>query len=161
MRLSFVSMMLLVGLSGCGVAESEHLVPRDTGGGLEEGRPEEQVVRPLTLGQVRAEEQDSTGLSVLSISGDTLELRFGFGGGCVEHTIGLAWDETFLDSSATRAELVPIHDAHGDRCLAYLTPKRRFDLTPVKQRWLERNQGEHGAIELRFARSQHTVRYEF
>jgi hypothetical protein len=152
MRLSFVSVMLLVGLSGCGVAEPD---------AFEDERREEQVVRPLTLGQVRAEEQDSTGLGELFISGDTLELRFSFGGGCAKHTLGLAWDGTFLDSGATQAELVPIHDAHGDRCLAYLMPRRRFDLTPLKLRWLERNQGEHGAIELRFARTQHTVRYEF
>jgi hypothetical protein len=99
----------------------------------------------------------------LEVQGDTLLARVMHSGGCKEHSYELLWAGGFQKSAAgeVQAELVLAHDANGDSCEALLNRTASFDLGPLKQRWREQNQREHGTVELRFAGSQATVRYEF
>ncbi|HYO53202.1 hypothetical protein [Archangium sp.] len=107
--------------------------------------------------------KDDVAIKSVEVQGDTLVARVMHSGGCKEHTYDLLWNGTFQKSAAgeARAELVLAHDANGDACEALLNRTASFDLGPLKQRWREQHQGEHGAVELRFAGAQATVRYAF
>ncbi|WNG20602.1 hypothetical protein [Cystobacter fuscus] len=144
-----VMAVVLMGLSGCGVE------PPDA-----TGRKPELVVS-LKLEQVPPGARDSISIEGASISRDELVLDISHGGGCGEHMYGLSWDGSFAESNPVQARLILLHDSHGDMCLALLHKKLHVDLTPMKERWREQYRREHGVIELRFADSTATARYEF
>lgn len=118
--------------------------------------------RPLQVTASPAPKDDIV-LKGVELQGDTLVARVMHSGGCKQHTYELLWNGGFQKSAAgeAQAELVLAHDANGDSCEALLNRTASFDLGPLKQRWRERNPGEHGAVELRFAGSQVTGRYTF
>ena len=71
-------------------------------------------------------------LQVVRVSGDTLFVEVGHGGGCREHTYALFMSPAaFLESAPVQANLFLRHNAHDDPCDAWLQPTLAFDLRPV------------------------------
>jgi len=65
------------------------------------------------------------------MTGDTLTIDVGHGGGCARHDYGLCYEEGLLDTAPETVSLRLLHDAHGDACEAYALPRLHFDLRPV------------------------------
>jgi hypothetical protein len=141
-----VSVVVLMCLSGCGVQPPDR-------------RPEQDV--SLTIEQTPTGARDSVTIEGASISGDELVLDFSHGGGCAQHTFGLSWDGSFAESNPVQARLILLHESYDDMCLALIHKELHVDLTPMKERWREQYRREHGVIQLRFADSTLTARYEF
>lgn len=169
MRKPVWSGLVLCALLGCAGSKSS------TGGGEEPQPPPPSAESPTEAPTATASTpkplqvtaspapKDDLILKGVELQGDTLVVRVMHSGGCKPHTYELLWNGTFQKSAAgdAQAELVLAHDANGDSCEALLNRTASFDLGPLKQRWREQSQGEHGAVELRFTGSQTTSRYTF
>jgi hypothetical protein len=145
---------LLVGALVLGCAGAE---PKGEGAKVEAPASD---VRPVALTQAPTE-KDPLAIDSLTLSGDTLVAEVHHGGGCAEHSYGLEWDGSFMESAPVQVMLVFNHDAHGDRCKALVSASPKFDLTPLKKRWREAYRQEHGVIIIRAKGAEHSVRYEF
>lgn len=69
----------------------------------------------------------------VEMSGDTLRVAVGHGGGCEAHEYVLCWPTQ--DVSASDPPVVALslfHDANGDMCEAYLSEVLEFDLSPLR-----------------------------
>lgn len=72
----------------------------------------------------------------VSISGDTLTVVVGHGGGCTEHLYEICWpDQSFMESEPVQVALEVWHGGERDNCEAYLTETLAFDLSPLKTSW--------------------------
>lgn len=69
------------------------------------------------------------------VKGSTLEVEASHSDGCAEPTYSLAWNGKLQGQQAAPpvAELVLVHDAHGDQCEAMLNVTRSFDLGPLTE----------------------------
>lgn len=79
---------------------------------------------------------DAADIRSASVDGDTLVVNAEHGGGCAAHSYALEYsmDDTpvvgeVVDPVPVRLHLT--HDAHGDRCLAYIHRTLRFNLAPM------------------------------
>lgn len=84
----------------------------------------------------------------VSIKDDVLQVDASFSGGCAEHTVTACWDGLFLESFPVQARISLYHDANGDACEAYLSQTFTYDLTPMKDSYLEGYQATEGTIIL-------------
>lgn len=115
---------------------------------------------PELLSDCSASDGDPIDVTGASISGDTLSVDVGHGGGCEEHTYSLCWpDQLFMESMPVQVNLEVFHDAHGDGCEAYLTSTLDFDLTPLKTAYEDAYQESGGTITIHV--DGQTVDYTF
>ncbi|AKQ64668.1 putative lipoprotein [Myxococcus hansupus] len=108
------------------------------------------------------EQKDSIGIYSMRVEGPVLTLGVSHGGGCAEHTYSLEWDgmlQQGVDGTPV-ANLVLVHDAHGDRCKAMLRARPRFDLSSVSKRFGAQFGKASGAVNL-VIQDQAPVRYVF
>ena len=89
---------------------------------------------------------DDYDLGSAEILGDDLLLTVSYGGGCEAHQFQLCWADTFAESDPVQTGMTLIHDGNGDACEAYATEDLVFDLTPLKDRWMEMYGGNTGTI---------------
>lgn len=95
-----------------------------------------------------SDDGDDKAINSVTLSGDTLTVSASFSGGCAEHTITACWDGSFLESFPVQARIKLIHDANGDSCEAYLTQDFTYDLTPMREAYVDGYQTEEGTILL-------------
>ena len=82
------------------------------------------------------------------IVGDTLTIAVSYGGGCEDHDFTLVASNAFAESHPVQLRGIVAHDAHGDRCRAYLIEDYAFDLTPIKTLYQAAYQQDAGTIVL-------------
>lgn len=92
---------------------------------------------------------DGFELGALSVTGDTLTVEVSYSGGCQPHYFRLCYDPAFLESFPVQAALRLEHDGQGDPCEAYPTETRAFDLTPLRDAYVEAYREEHATVVLR------------
>lgn len=96
----------------------------------------------------------------VSITGDVLTVDVGYGGGCEDHDFVVCWPEpAFMESDPVQARLELYHDAHDDTCDAFLTEARTFDLTPLRDAWIDAYGGPSGTIVVHVG--AFTAEYDF
>ena len=104
---------------------------------------------PIAFSACSAYDSGSADVSALSISGDTLSVEVGYGGGCEHHEFTVCWpDQAFAESEPVQASLALWHEANGDGCEAYITESFDFDLTPMKDAWIAGYGGSTGTMIL-------------
>ena len=91
---------------------------------------------------------DMLTVDAISITKDVLSVQASFGGGCAEHTVTACWDGSFLESFPVQAHISLYHDANGDTCEALLSQTFEFDLTPMRESYVEGYQTTEGTILL-------------
>ena len=91
---------------------------------------------------------DAYKLHVATITDDMLTITVSYGGGCADHDFTLVTSGAFMESDPVQLEVFAAHDAHGDRCRAYLTETYGFDLTPIKTLYQEAYREDAGTIVL-------------
>jgi len=96
-----------------------------------------------------------------AVSGDTLTFTVSHSGGCKQHTYGVCWDGTLLESAPPQARLKILHEDQGDRCEAVVTRDLQIDLTSLKARLQSDFQMQSGTVILRLSSSQPNPRYDF
>ena len=108
------------------------------------------------------EMKDPVGIYAVRVEGNVLSLGVSHGGGCAEHTYSLEWDGTLQQGAdgTPVANLVLVHDAHGDRCKAMLRARPRFDLSALPPRFGAQFGKTSGAVNL-VIQDQAPVRYAF
>lgn len=120
----------------------------------------EPAVLPEEFSDCSAADGDEISVDGASISGDTLSVDVGHGGGCETHEYSICWpDQTFMESEPVQVNLEIYHDANGDMCDAYFTSTLTFDLTPLKTAWQDAYQQESGTITVHV--DGQTVEYTF
>lgn len=78
-------------------------------------------------------EKDAFRIGAVKLSGDTLKITVGFGGGCRAHEFFLFCNASAIyESNPPQVDLYLSHNANGDMCDAYLTETRSFELTSLK-----------------------------
>lgn len=76
-------------------------------------------------------------LEEAAISGDYLEVRVSYGGGCRTHDIqAVAWGG-WMESFPVQVKVFLSHDDRNDPCDAWITRDIRFDLVPLKRAYEE------------------------
>ena len=100
------------------------------------GGTEEQ---PANFSDCRADEGDGLEFEEGSyIEGDELFLTVGYGGGCEEHEFTLCWpSQTFMESAPVQVGLEVLHNANNDMCDAYFFDPISFDLTPLREAYVD------------------------
>ena len=98
--------------------------------------PEE---KPVDLADCRADEGDGLEFEEGGyIEGDKLFLNVGYGGGCEEHEFTLCWpSQSFMESNPVQTGLEVLHDANDDMCDAYFFDTIEFDLTPLRDAYVD------------------------
>jgi hypothetical protein len=91
---------------------------------------------------------DMITVDAVSITKDILAVDTGFSGGCAEHEVTACWDGSFLESFPVQAHISLYHNANGDSCEAYLSQTFEFDLTPMRESYVEGYQSTTGTILL-------------
>jgi hypothetical protein len=125
-----------------------------------EGESKEPRVEPLQVVAAPAA-KDPVTVESLTVKGDTLEVSVMHGGGCAEHSYALAWSGQLKGQGVgpAQAELVLVHDGHGDMCKALVRATPSFDLRPLVERWRAQGRGASGKVELRLG--EQSVVYGF
>lgn len=115
---------------------------------------------PDAFSECATDDGDPITVDAVRVVGDTLEVDVGHGGGCEEHTYQICWpDQSFMESDPVQVDLEVYHDAHGDGCEAYLQSTLEFDLTPLKESYLDGYQATSGEIVIHL--DGETVTYTF
>ena len=94
-------------------------------------------------------EIETRGDDAPAIRDNTLTITMSYSGGCEDHDFTLVAADAFMESYPVQLAVSVAHDAHGDRCRAYLTETYGFNLTPVKTLYQEAYQEDAGTIVLR------------
>lgn len=81
-----------------------------------------------------------------SIAGDTLMVAVQHGGGCVTHGYGTCWDGSFAESDPVQAWLQLSHEDNDDPCDAIVMQELVFDLTPMRDAWIDAYMQASGTI---------------
>jgi hypothetical protein len=97
------------------------------------------------------EPADPISVTDASIDGDTLLLAVSHGGGCVVHGYGSCWDGLFAESDPVQAWLLLNHEDNDDACDAIVMEDLTFDLTPMREAWVDAYQQPSGTITLHVA----------
>ena len=89
----------------------------------------------VTFGSTADLQSDPFALNSASVTGNVLTISVSYSGGCRSHEFVLTVAESFQESSPVQLPMVLTHEDNDDPCEAYPTEQRRFDLTPVKERY--------------------------
>lgn len=81
-----------------------------------------------------------------SIAGDTLMVAVQHGGGCVAHGYGTCWDGSFAESDPVQTSLWLSHEDNDDPCDAIVMQDLVFDLTPMRDAWIDAYMQPSGTI---------------
>ena len=100
------------------------------------------------FGSTADRQSDPFALNSAEISGDILTVSVSFSGGCRNHVFVLTAARFFLESSPVQLPMVLTHEDHDDPCEAYPTENRRFDLTPIKERYRTAYGQDSGMVRL-------------
>lgn len=79
-----------------------------------------------------------------AIVGDELHVGVEYSGGCEEHLVGSCWDESFAESEPVQAFVTITHESNDDPCEAIESQMLDFDLTPLRDEWLDAYGGGMG-----------------
>ncbi len=79
----------------------------------------------------KQQKNDSYQIENVSIDGNILKINVSYGGGCGEHTFSLFWDKMVAKSLPGQSTLYLIHNAHEERCEAFLHNSLKFDLSTL------------------------------
>ena len=90
---------------------------------------------PVAFGSTADLQSDPFALNSASVTGTVLTISVSYSGGCRNHEFDLTAAESFQESSPVQLPMVLTHEDNDDPCEAYPTEQRRFDLTPVKERY--------------------------
>ena len=90
---------------------------------------------PVAFGSTADLQSDPFALNSASVTGNVLTVSVSYSGGCRSHEFVLTAAESFQESSPVQLPVVLTHEDNDDPCEAYPTEQRRFDLTPVKERY--------------------------
>ncbi|MDP2208598.1 MAG: hypothetical protein Q8K98_07465 [Bacteroidota bacterium] len=71
------------------------------------------------------------------ISGDTLILVVSYSGGCREHEFKLFGSYSIIKTNPPQAEIYLSHNSNADMCEAWITENVKFDLSPLKNYYLQ------------------------
>ncbi len=71
------------------------------------------------------------------ISGDTLILVVSYSGGCREHEFKLFGSRSIIKTNPPQAEIYLSHNSNADPCEAWITQQLKFDLSPLKNYYLQ------------------------
>lgn len=102
----------------------------------------------VVFGSTADRQSDPFALNSAEISGNTLTISVSFSGGCRNHVFVLTAARFFLESSPVQLPMVLTHEDHDDPCEAYPTENRRFDLTPIKERYRMAYGQDSGSVRL-------------
>ena len=109
--------------------------------------PEEQIILANAT-QPDDWQQDPYSILEARVEGDVLRLKISYGG-CAEHETRLVAYSYFMESIPVQAGLLLAHDVLDETCLALRVVDLRFDLSPLKQDFLQSYAGSPGVIMLR------------
>ena len=97
-----------------------------------------------------------------SISNNVLNLKVKFSGGCSAHDFSIIGVTPFMESNPVQIKVVFGHDDNDDPCDSIISSEIKFDLTPLKQEYIQSYPGSiDGEIWLNFNGQSQSVLYEF
>jgi hypothetical protein len=67
----------------------------------------------------------------MSLEADILKVSVSYGGGCEEHTFIACWDGSTTMTQPSTLTLALHHDAHGDKCDAFVTRDLFIDVSTL------------------------------
>jgi hypothetical protein len=73
------------------------------------------------------------------LDASTLTIAISYEGGCESHGFDLVWDGSLSTAAPPQANVVLSHDSVGDTCDELVTDSFRFDLTPIRDTYQERD----------------------
>lgn len=103
---------------------------------------------PVVFGSTADRPSDPFDLNSAEVAGNILTVNVSFGGGCRNHVFVLTAADVFLESFPVQLPMVLTHDDNDDPCEAYPTENRRFDLTPIKERYGTAYGKDTGSVRL-------------
>lgn len=84
------------------------------------------------------------------IDGDSLRIRFGYGGGCLTHHFAVYMSPSTFEEAVPRiAHIYPVHHDHGDGCEAYILDWVSVGLQGMRQAYEASYPGDPGPVILR------------
>lgn len=87
-------------------------------------------------------------IQTAAVVGDQLLLTVEYSGGCMVHDFGSCWDESFAESEPVQVSLTISHEDNDDPCDSLPVEMLAYDLTPVRNAWIDAYQQLSGTITL-------------
>jgi len=81
---------------------------------------------------------DTYELNSAEITDDTLRISVSYGGGCEEHEFTLIASNAFMESDPVQLNISIVHNANLDPCERWVSESYHFDLTPLKDLYLQK-----------------------
>jgi hypothetical protein len=81
--------------------------------------------------------RDPFSIESILIDGDVMRIKVDYSGGMKEHDFNLIGGENFMESYPVQIIVVLSHDANGDVGEKLITENLIFDLSPLKQTYLQ------------------------
>ncbi len=100
-------------------------------------------------------------ISSAKIVEDKLVLNVTYAGGCKDHNFSIVFSDTFLESYPVQNNVVVTHDNNGDYCKALIQKTFSFDLTPLKNLYIEYYHETTGIIQLNLKYYNEPLIYNF
>ena len=119
--------------AACLAAGCRGSVPVSSSGPTPPAHPEPPA--PVAFGSTADLQSDPFALNSASVTGNVLTISVSYSGGCRSHEFVLTAAESFQESSPVQLPMVLTHEDNDDPCEAYPTEQRRFDLTPIEERY--------------------------
>lgn len=82
------------------------------------------------------------------VMGDELQLTVQYSGGCANHVFSACWDQAFDESEPVQTGVLISHEDDNDMCDALNPAVLTFDLTPIRNDWIDAYQQLSGTITL-------------
>ena len=103
---------------------------------------------PVVFGATADRQTDPFDLDAAEVSDDILSIEVSYAGGCRNHVFVLTAATSFRRSDPVQLPMVLTHDDNDDPCEAYPTENRRFNLTPIKERYRAVYGRDSGSVRL-------------
>ncbi len=106
-------------------------------------------------------DRDPYTFSKVYINGDLLYLETRYGGGCELHDFSLVASSGFMKSNPVQSEVLLTHNDNNDGCEALITRTLIFNLSPLKEIYLQRYPDATRTIILLIEGWDDNIEYQF
>ena len=93
--------------------------------------------------------RDNILINDVSMVGNKLVINASYGGGCKDHIFCLIASDTWLESYPVQTSILFSHEAYEDVCTAFFTKLFIFNLSPLKERYMDLYRENSATIRLR------------
>ena len=105
--------------------------------------------------------KDNYSFDTVSLEQNFLSLDISYSGGCASHEFSLIGSGDFMESYPVQTTIVLSHEDNDDNCESFITETLVFDLTPLKELYIDLYSESSGTIIIHLLGWDNSITYEY